>query len=47
MSLITAGHCETETPSMPVLAKFIKDEFLDIEVTFLDSFPTTLVNDEN
>ena len=43
ISLITAGHYETETISMPILLEFLKKEFPDIEYKYVESVPAIYV----
>ena len=39
ISLISAGHYDTENISMPVLMKLLKEEFSDIEFLFVEELP--------
>lgn len=43
ISLLAAGHYETETVSMPVLMKLLKNEFPDIEYKYIESAPVFYV----
>lgn len=43
ISLLAAGHYETETMSMPVLMKFLENEFLSIECTYIESSPVVYI----
>lgn len=39
ISLLAAGHYETETVSMPVMLELLKQEFPEVEYTYLESAP--------
>ena len=43
ISLIAAGHYETETVAMPVLKNLLKQEFPNIEYLYIESPPVTYV----
>lgn len=43
LTLIAAGHYETENPAMPLLAKLIKTTFKDVEVKYIDSKPVEYI----
>lgn len=43
LTLVAAGHYETENPSMPVLAQKIKTQFPTTDVVYIDSLPTEFV----
>lgn len=43
ISLLAAGHYETETVSMPVLLELLKQEFPDVEYTYLESAPVVYI----
>ncbi len=41
--LLAAGHYETETVSMPVLLELLKQEFPEVEYTYLESSPVVYI----
>lgn len=43
LTLVAAGHYETENPAMPVLAQKIKTQFPTTDVVYIDSLPTEFV----
>ncbi|MBQ3051342.1 MAG: Nif3-like dinuclear metal center hexameric protein [Clostridia bacterium] len=43
ISLLAAGHYETETVSMPVLLELLKQEFSDLEYKYLKSSPVVYI----
>lgn len=43
LTLIAAGHYETENPAMPVLAQMLESEFSTTSVVYIDSVPTEFV----
>lgn len=43
IALLAAGHYETETVSMPVLLELLKQEFPDVEYTYLESSPVVYI----
>ncbi len=43
IALIAAGHYETETISMPVLLALLKQEFPDLQYTYLESSPVVYI----
>ncbi len=43
LTLIAAGHYETENPTMPVLAQMLKNEFQKLRIIYIDSAPTEFV----
>lgn len=43
ISLLAAGHYETETISMPVLKELLKQEFPQLEYTYLQSAPVKYI----
>lgn len=43
ISLLAAGHYETETVSMPVLMELLKQEFPELEYTYLESAPVVYI----
>ena len=43
ISLLAAGHYETETVSMPVMLELLKQEFPDVEYTYLESSPVVYI----
>ena len=43
ISLLAAGHYETETISMPILMNLVKSEFENLEYTYIESTPVVYV----
>ncbi len=43
IALMAAGHYETETVSMPVLLELLKQEFPDLEYTYIESAPVVYI----
>ena len=43
LTLIAAGHYETENPAMPVLAQCIKSEFSELNIIYIDSAPAEYI----
>lgn len=43
ISLLAAGHYETETVSMPVLLELLKQEFPSLEYKYLKSAPVVYI----
>ena len=43
ISLLAAGHYETETVSMPVLLELLKQEFPELEYKYLESSPVVYI----
>ena len=43
ISLLCAGHYETETVSMPVLKNLLKEEFKDIEYLYIEDAPVEYI----
>ncbi len=43
MSLLAAGHYETETVSMPVLMELLKKEFSNLEYAYIESVPAIYI----
>lgn len=43
ISLLAAGHYETETVSMPVLLELLKQEFPEVDYTYLESTPVVYI----
>lgn len=43
ISLLAAGHYETETVSMPVMLELLKQEFPALEYTYLESTPVVYI----
>ncbi len=43
LCLMAAGHYETETISMPVLLALLKQEFADVEFTYLEDAPVIYI----
>lgn len=43
ISLLAAGHYETETVSMPVMLELLKQEFPEVEYTYLESAPVVYI----
>lgn len=43
ISLLAAGHYETETVSMPVLLELLKTEFPEVEYTYIESAPVVYI----
>ncbi|MEG0979179.1 MAG: Nif3-like dinuclear metal center hexameric protein [Oscillospiraceae bacterium] len=44
LTLVVAGHYETENPAMPVLAKLLHNQFPTISVLYMDSNPAEYIN---